>query len=96
MSKAILATKVGMTQLFFKNGEFAPVTILIAGPCFVTQIKTIETDGYNAVQVGFSDKIKNVLKPMAGVFKKANIEPKKYLREFHHGDIKVIKQSLYE
>ena len=82
MSKAILATKVGMTQLFFENGEFVPVTVLIAGPCFVTQIKTIETDGYNAIQVGFLNKAKNVLKPMAGIFKKANIEPKKYLREF--------------
>lgn len=82
MSKAILATKVGMTQLFFENGEFVPVTVLIAGPCFVTQIKKTETDGYNAIQVGFLNKTKNVLKPMAGIFKKANIEPKKYLREF--------------
>lgn len=87
MSKAILATKVGMTQLFFKNGEFIPVTILIAGPCFVTQIKTLEADGYNAIQVGFLNKTKNVLKPMGGIFKKANIEPKKYLREFRLSEI---------
>ena len=82
MSKAILATKVGMTQMFVKNGEFIPVTVLEAGPCFVTQVKTTETDGYNAIQVGFLDKSKNISRPRAGVFKKANIAPKRYLREF--------------
>lgn len=56
MKKAILATKVGMTQIFNENGELTPVTVLQAGPCFVTQIKTVENDGYSAVQVGFVDK----------------------------------------
>ena len=56
MKKAILATKVGMTQIFNENGELTPVTVLQAGPCFVTQVKTVENDGYSAVQVGFVDK----------------------------------------
>ena len=56
MKKAILATKVGMTQIFNENGELTPVTVLQAGPCYVTQIKTVENDGYSAVQVGFVDK----------------------------------------
>lgn len=83
MKKAILATKVGMTQIFAENGELVPVTVLQAGPCVVTQVKTEETDGYNAVQVGFSDiREKLVNKPVKGRFDKAGVAVKRYLREF--------------
>ena len=83
MKKAILATKVGMTQIFAESGELVPVTVLLAGPCVVTQVKTKETDGYDAVQVGFSDtREKLVNKPAKGVFDKAGVSVKKYLREF--------------
>ena len=83
MKKAILATKVGMTQIFGEDGVLTPVTVLQAGPCAVTQVKTVETDGYNAVQVGFGD-IRDVLvnKPRAGHFKKAGVANKRFLREF--------------
>lgn len=83
MKKAILATKVGMTQIFGEDGVLTPVTVLLAGPCAVTQVKTVETDGYNAVQVGFGD-IRDVLvnKPRAGHFKKAGVANKRFLREF--------------
>lgn len=91
MQKAILAKKVGMTQLFFDNGELIPITVLIAGPCYVTQIKTNETDGYNAIQVGFWDKSKNVLKPLQGIFSKAGVSPKRYLREFKFAESKDYK-----
>ncbi len=83
MKKAILATKVGMTQIFDENGVLVPVTVLSAGPCVVTQVKTVEKDGYAAVQVGFADKSeKRVNKPEMGVFTKAGISAKKYVREF--------------
>lgn len=83
MKKAILATKVGMTQIFAETGELIPVTVLLAGPCVVTQVKTEETDGYNAVQVGFSDKREKLInKPEKGVFDKAGVSVKRYLREF--------------
>lgn len=83
MKKAILATKVGMTQIFGENGEMIPVTVLQAGPCAVTQIKTVENDGYEAVQVGFVDKReKLVTKPMKGHFTKAGVSYKRYVREF--------------
>ncbi len=91
MQKAILAKKVGMTQLFFDNGELIPITVLLAGPCYVTQIKTDETDGYNAIQVGFWDKAKNVLKPLQGIFSKSGVSPKKYLREFRFAEPKDYK-----
>ena len=91
MQKAILAKKVGMTQLFFDNGELIPITVLLAGPCYVTQIKTDETDGYNAIQVGFWDKAKNVLKPLQGIFSKSGVSPKKYLREFRFAEAKNYK-----
>ena len=91
MQKAILAKKVGMTQLFFDNGEFVPITVLLAGPCYVTQIKTDETDGYNAIQVGFWDKSKNILKPLQGIFSKAGVSPKRYLREFRFAEPKDYK-----
>ena len=90
MKKANLAKKIGMTQLFNEKSEFVPVTVLEAGPCSVIQKKLVETDGYNAIQVGFIDaKPKNVLKPIQGHFKKANVTPKKFLREFRLDDISV-------
>ena len=83
MKKAILATKVGMTQIFDETGALVPVTVLLAGPCVVTQIKTVENDGYDAVQVGFSDiREKLVNKPVKGQFDKAGVSVKRYLREF--------------
>jgi large subunit ribosomal protein L3 len=83
MKKAILATKVGMTQIFGDNGELIPVTVLQAGPCVVTQVKTVENDGYDAVQVGFSDiREKLVNKPLKGMFDKAGVAYKRYVREF--------------
>lgn len=83
MKKAILATKVGMTQIFAESGELVPVTVLLAGPCVVTQVKTEETDGYNAVQVGFSDmREKLANKPAKGLFEKAGVSVKRYVREF--------------
>jgi len=83
MKKAILATKVGMTQIFNENGSLIPVTVLQAGPCAVTQVKTVENDGYSAVQVGFGD-IREVLvnKPRKGHFAKTGVANKKYLKEF--------------
>jgi len=82
MKKAILATKVGMTQIFSEDGVLTPVTVLQAGPCVVTQIKTMENDGYEAVQVGFIDKReKLVTKPLKGHFAKAGVSCKRYVRE---------------
>ena len=83
MKKAILATKVGMTQIFNEDGVLTPVTVLQAGPCVVTQIKTVENDGYSAVQVGFADKrAKLVNKPLKGHFEKAGVSYKRYIKEF--------------
>ncbi|MSS64102.1 50S ribosomal protein L3 [Velocimicrobium porci] len=83
MQKAILATKVGMTQIFNEDGVLTPVTVLQAGPCVVTQVKTKENDGYSAVQVGFGDiREKLVNKPKKGHFAKAGVDNKRYLKEF--------------
>ena len=83
MKKGILATKVGMTQIFNEDGVLTPVTVLLAGPCVVTQVKTAENDGYDAVQVGFVDKrAKLVSKPVKGHFDKAGVSYKRYVREF--------------
>ena len=83
MKKAILATKIGMTQIFADDGSLVPVTVLQAGPCVVTQVKTKENDGYSAVQVGFEPiREKLVSKPQKGAFDKAGVEYKRYLREF--------------
>ena len=83
MKKAILATKVGMTQIFNDEGQLIPVTVLQAGPCTVTQIKTVENDGYEAVQVGFGDiREKLVNQPETGHFKKAGVDVKRFVREF--------------
>ncbi|MBR3393133.1 MAG: 50S ribosomal protein L3 [Firmicutes bacterium] len=84
MKKAILAKKIGMTQIFNQEtGEMIPVTVLEAGPCTVTQVKTVENDGYSAVQVGFGEiREKLVNKPLKGQFAKAGVSVKRVLREF--------------
>ena len=83
MNKALIGKKVGMTQIFDENGAVIPVTVIEAGPCTVVQVKTVETDGYDAVKLGFgSVKESKLNKPEKGNFKKANLEPKKHLREF--------------
>ena len=83
MKKAILATKVGMTQIFNEDGVLIPVTVLQAGPCVVTQVKTEENDGYSAVQVGYADKRENLVnKPMKGHFEKAGVSCKRFVQEF--------------
>ena len=83
MKKAILATKVGMTQIFSEDGTLTPVTVLQAGPCVVTQVKTVENDGYSAVQVGFVDKReKLVAKPQKVLFDKIGVSYKRYIKEF--------------
>ena len=83
MQKAIIGKKVGMTQIFDESGKVIPVTVVEAGPCVVTQKKTVETDGYVAVQLGFGDVAeKKLSKPEAGHLKKAGVAPKKYLKEF--------------
>ena len=84
MKKAILAKKIGMTQIFDQEtGEMIPVTVLEAGPCTVTQVKTVENDGYSAIQVGFGDiREKLVNKPLKGQFAKAGAAVKRVLREF--------------
>ena len=77
----LLGKKIRMTQVFDESGEVHPVTVVAAGPCFVTQVKTSEVDGYNAIQLGFSEiKEKHLKNPQAGLFKKLNIKPLKYLR----------------
>ena len=83
MKKAILATKIGMTQIFNENGVLTPVTVLQAGPCAVTQVKTVENDGYAAVQVGFGDIRESLVnKPQKGHFAKAGVANKRFLKEF--------------
>ncbi len=83
MNKAILATKVGMTQIFNDAGVLVPVTVLQAGPCVVTQVKTVDNDGYKAVQVGFVDKREKLVnKPLKGHFDKAGVSYKRFIREF--------------
>lgn len=88
MQKGIIGKKLGMTQLFDENGKVVPVTIIEAGPCVVVQKKTVESDGYQAVQLGYGDvSVKKVAKPAKGHFDKANVAPKKTLREFRLDDI---------
>ena len=83
MAKGILGKKLGMTQIFEADGKMIPVTVVEAGPCIVIQNKTEETDGYNAIQVGFGDiKEKQVTSPMKGHFAKAGVTPVKFVREF--------------
>ena len=87
MEKAIIGKKIGMTQVFAPDGKVIPVTVVEAGPCTVIQKKTVEKDGYEAVQVGFAPlKDKHTSKPLKGHFAKAEVEAKKYLREFRLSD----------
>lgn len=88
MQKGIIGRKIGMTQIFDEDGKVVPVTVIEAGPCVVTQKKTVETDGYDAVQVGFGEvKITRVSKPMKGHFEKSDVAPKKVLKEFRLSDV---------
>ena len=92
MKKGIIGRKIGMTQIFDEKGNVIPVTVIEAGPCVVAQVKTIETDGYNSIQLGFGDvKEKHLNKPEIGHFTKSKLTPKKYLREFRLDDISTLK-----
>ncbi|MBE7076714.1 MAG: 50S ribosomal protein L3 [Clostridiales bacterium] len=102
MEKAIIGKKIGMTQVFADDGRVEPVTVIEAGPCHVTQIKTVATDGYDAVQVAFGEiKAKNVNKCQTGAFKKAGVEPKRIMKEFRYDDTskfalgQVIKADMF-
>lgn len=87
MKKGLIGKKIGMTQVFDEKGKMIPVTVVELGPCVVTQKKTADNDGYDAVQLGYGDlKVAKVNKPMAGHFKKADVAPKRYLREFRLED----------
>ena len=87
MNKAIIGRKLGMTQLFGENGEVIPVTVIEAGPCFVSQKKTVDRDGYAAVQLAYEDvKEKHINRPELAHLKKAGITPKKHLKEFRLAD----------
>ena len=92
MKKALIGKKVGMTQIFDENGTVIPVTVIEAGPCVVAQVKTLENDGYEAVQLGFGEVKENKLnKPEKGHFAKANVTAKRHLREFRLDSIEGIK-----
>jgi len=83
MKKAILGKKLGMTQIFGSDGLVVPVTVVEAGPCYVTQVKTVKNDGYDAVQLAYGDVKENAIsKPLMGQLQKANVSAKKYLKEF--------------
>ena len=91
MKKGIIGKKIGMTQIFDEVGNVIPVTVIQAGPCVVAQKKTVETDGYNAVQLGFAEvKEKHMTKAEKGHFAKAGVENKKHLKEFRLDDISAI------
>ena len=91
MKKGIIGKKIGMTQIFDEVGNVIPVTVIQAGPCVVAQKKTVETDGYNAVQLGYADvKEKHMTKAEKGHFAKAGVESKKHLKEFRLDDISAI------
>ena len=92
MKKGIIGKKIGMTQIFDEKGNVIPVTVIEAGPCVVAQVKTVETDGYDAIQLGFGEiKAKHINKPDAGHFAKSKIENKKHLREFRLDSIEGVK-----
>ena len=92
MKKGIIGKKIGMTQIFDEKGLVIPVTVIEAGPCVVAQVKTSETDGYNAIQLGFGDiKEKHINKPRKGHFEKSKLTAKKHLREFRLEDISNFK-----
>ena len=87
MSKAILGKKLGMTQIFTEEGAVVPVTVVEASPNVIVRVKTVDTDGYNSIQLGYGDvKEKHVTKPVKGQFNKAGVKPVKYLREFRLTD----------
>lgn len=91
MKKAIIGKKIGMTQIFDETGKVTPVTVIEAGPCVVVQKKTMETDGYEAIQMGYGDlKPNRVNKPMKGHFAKGDVAPKKHLKEFRMDDCAVL------
>lgn len=103
MKKGLIGKKIGMTQIFDENGKVIPVTVVEAGPCTVTQIKTMDNDGYKAIQVGFGDvKVSRVNKPMKGHFDKADVAPKKTLKEFRLDSIdgievgQILKADTFE
>ena len=92
MKKGLIGKKIGMTQIFDENGLVIPVTVIEAGPCVVAQVKTSETDGYNAIQLGFGDvKAKHINKPEMGHFAKSKLDPKKHLREFRLESVEGVK-----
>ena len=92
MKKGIIGRKVGMTQIFDEKGNVIPVTVIEAGPCVVAQVKTEETDGYNALQLGFGEiKTKHINKPEAGHFAKSKLTNKKHLREFRLDSVEGVK-----
>ena len=92
MNKTLIGKKVGMTQIFDEQGKVIPVTAIEAGPCTVVQVKTVETDGYNAIQLGFGDvKEHKVIKPVKGHYTKVNLTPKKHLREFRVDSVEEVK-----
>lgn len=103
MKKAIIGKKIGMTQIFDENGKVIPVTVVEAGPCVVSQKKTVETDGYDALQIGFGDlRPKLVNKPMKGHFDKSDVAPKRVLKECRFEDVNaynvgdIIKADVFE
>jgi large subunit ribosomal protein L3 len=102
MQKGIIGKKIGMTQIFDANGKVVPVTVVEAGPCPVTQKKTLENDGYESIQLGFQDvKVERLTKPLKGHFAKADVAPKKVLKEFRLSDVSsvnvgdVIKADIF-
>ena len=91
MKKGIIGKKLGMTQIFDAKGNVIPVTLIEAGPCVVAQKKTVENDGYNAVQLAFQETKKNANKPQLGHFKKAGIKPHRHLKEFRLDDCSALE-----
>ena len=92
MVDTILGRKIGMTQVFNDRGEIVPVSVIEAGPCIVTQLKSVETDGYVAVQVGFGEiRARLVNKPETGHFQKAGVDPTRYIREIRTEDTSDVK-----
>lgn len=92
MNKTIIGKKIGMTQIFDEKGLVIPVTVVEAGPCIVAQVKTVETDGYNSIQLGYGEvKETRVNKPIKGHFRKSKLPLKKHLREFRTDDISGVK-----
>lgn len=103
MKKAIIGKKIGMTQIFDETGKVTPVTVIEAGPCVVVQKKTMETDGYEAIQMGYGDlKPNRANKPMKGHFAKGDVAPKKHLKEFRMDDCAalnvgdIVKADVFE